>query len=366
MFVGLFRRAVIYIKEVQDVGLFALMSDSRLFMALSQSPIMYITLPFIGLLLTLLAIMNGYDLAKASNKNFDKWFEFTTSAVCAVLSSISLYGAALSAIYGFTFTAGIWFFVSSIALASTHQMVMLGLNIYRAHESLPGSAQRMHYIQAAINKLFALGLLTAVTGSIVFVMLLPIAPAIGTAFALTAVAITLANILWQIIPHNWKLFIKGQLCLGKPEPIQMDQSHHNIAPDPSVQKDIKHHRIFTHCDYSAEVKGMDLKKAEGYLQQLITRKIAVLQNDSVPATDKNNQKAEVLTKILSALTRHTEISSKTELLKQYPLAFQSFWAEKGEVEQLFEAASVLSTKYKEGVRTNSFPADDFESQRCSV
>lgn len=360
MSVGLFQKAVLYIKEIQEAGLFALMANSRIFIIFSFTPLYYVMLPFIGLLVTVLAVMNGYHLAQASNKNFDKWFGFISSTTCAVLASVSLYGAALSTVYGVAFLAGPWFFLSSVVLASCHQLVMLVLNGYRAYESSEGSSQRMHYIQAALNNLFILGLLTAAVGTVAFVMLFPIAPILGTVFALTAASLTLVNILWRILPHNWKQSIKGLLHLGKPELLEQEPLHHSQEsiniPDSSFNKEVTHHRIFTRFDYSTQVKAMDLKAGEAYLQRLILRKIAVLQDDSLPRDEKNNQKAEVITAVSLALTRHTAIS-KTTLLKQYPLAFQSFWAEKGDVEQLFDAALVLCDKYEQGLKNNLTPVE---------
>ncbi|MCL9684375.1 hypothetical protein [Legionella maioricensis] len=354
------QRAVQYVKEVQDVGFFALMSDSRIFMFFTGTPLYYVMFPFMGFLLTISALFNGYHLAKARNKNLDQWFGFITSAVCAVLASISLYGAAISTAYGLSFAAGPWFFFSSVLVAAFHQLAMLGLNGYRAYESLQGSAQRMHYIQAVINNLFVLGLLTAVVGAVAFVMLFPVAPAVGSAFALTAVTFTLLNILWRFTPHNWKLSIKGLLHLGKPEPIEQEQpteSSELISTlDAGLQHDHLYHRIFTRCDYSAVVKAMEPTAGEAYLQKIITRKIAVLQGSSAHEMEKNTQKAAFLADISSALNEHRAMNKK-ELLRTYPLAFQSFWADKGDVEQLFDAAKVLFDKRERQIILDATPVE---------
>ncbi len=352
------QRSVQYIKEIQDVGFFALMADSRIFMFFTGTPLYYVMLPFMGFLLTVSALTNGYFLSKANNKNLDQWFGFIISAVCAALASISLYGGAISTAYGLSFVAGPWFFFSSVLVAAFHQLAMLGLNGYRAYESPQGSVQRMHYIQAVLNNLFTLGLLTAVVGAVAFVMLFPIAPAVGSAFALTAVALTLLNILWRFIPHNWKLSIKGLFYLGKPEPIPQEQSTESSALvstlDNGLQHDEQYQRLFTRCDYSAEVRAMELATGEAFLQKIITRKIAVLQDPSVPETEKNCQKAAFLADISSALTHHSRMNKK-ELLRTYPLAFQSFWAEKGEVEQLFDAAMVLFDKRERQIMLEATP-----------
>ncbi len=363
MLVRLVQKLVSYTKEVQDTVLFGLMSDERLFSALSASPLLYITMPFIGILMTITTIINGYRLAKASNKNFDQWFNFLTSLGCAILASISLYGGAIAGVYDFTFAVGPWFFFASTALAFLHQSVMLGLNAYRAYESLSGSAQRMHYVQAAVNNLFIMGLLTAVLGAVTFVMLFPtVAPALGSALALTAVGFTLAHIAWKVLPHNWKLFIKGLLFLGKPEPAPAPQDELVSTPElegalnSNVTNEGQHHRLFTRPDYSAAVKEMTPKRGEAYLHQVILRKIAVLDNPSVPQTDKISQKIKCLSEMDQALTGHAKIN-KTDLLDRYPLAFQSFWAEKGDVEQIFDAARIVITKYEQQNNVIDAPTD---------
>ncbi len=363
MLVRLIQKFASYTKEVQDTILFGLMSDARLFSALSASPILYVTMPFIGILMTITAIINGYRLAKASNKNFDQWFNFLTSLGCAILASISLYGGAIAGVYDFTFAAGPWLFFASSALAFFHQTVMLGLNAYRAYESPSGSAQRMHYVQAAVNNLFLMGLLTAVLGALTFVMLFPaVAPALGSALALTAVGFTLAHIAWNVLPHNWKLFIKGLLFLGKPEATPTPQDEIVNTPElegalnSNVTNDGQHHRLFTRPDYSAAVKEMTPEKGEAYLHQVILRKIAVLDNPSVPQTDKVSEKVKCLSEIDQALTRHAKVN-KTDLLDRYPLAFQSFWAEKGDVEQIFKAAKTVIAKYEQQNNIADIPVE---------
>ncbi len=352
------QRAVQYIKEIQEVGFFALMSDSRIFMFFTGTPLYYVMLPFMSFLLTVSALINGYHLLKARNKNLDQWFGFITSAICAILASISFYGSAIATAYSLSFVAGPWFFLGSVLVAAFHQLTMLGLNGYRAYESPQGSAQRMHYIQAALNNLFALGLLTAVVGAVAFVMLFPIAPAVGSAFALTAVAFTLLNILWRFIPHNWKLSIKELLYLGKPEATEREQpaisSELINTLDTGLQHDGQYHRLFTCCDYSAAVKTMELTQSEAYLQKVIARKITVLQDPPASELEKNAQKVAFLTDISFALHHHMAMNKK-ELLRTYPLAFQSFWAEKGEVEQLFDAVKVLFDKRERQIMLDMIP-----------
>jgi hypothetical protein len=348
MAAGMLQKAVLYIKETQDIGLFGVMADSRWFAAFSGSPFFFVMLPFIGILLTVLAAINGYQLAIAENKNFDKWFGFAISGVCAALASISLYGAVIATSLGVAFAAGPWFFLGSVVLAGIHQGVMLGLNLYRAYESLSGSSQRMHYIQAALNNSFILSLLTAISGAAIFVMLTPVAPIVGSACAIAAVAITGINMLWRLIPHNWKLSIKEYLHLGKPdlvlneEQIHLSIKSYNVASfhSPLISS---HTRLFAPFDYSAAIKSLDLITSSNYMKEVLSQKIDVLNAHSTVKNDINSQKIDFLLHLSNQLDEDTVIS-KSDLLKKYPLAFQSFWAEKGEVEQIFDAVMAVQNK----------------------
>ncbi|MBL7479022.1 hypothetical protein [Legionella bononiensis] len=352
MILGIIQKAIAYTKEVQEVGLFGVMADSRLFAAFSGSPFYYVMLPFIGILLTLSAAISGYQLAIAENKNFDKWFGFIVSGLCAVLASVSLYGAVIASAMKVTFAAGPWFFLSSVVLAGLHQAIMLGINAYRAYESLSGSAQRMHFIQAALNNAFILGLLTAISGAITFVMLTPVAPFLGTACALTAVLLTGVNLVWRMIPYNWKLSIKELFHLNKPIVINIDQLDLSALkidiPDLSATISISSQRLFSQIEYSSVLKTMELSQAHVYIKDIINRKIELLNSSSTPKNDKNIQKLNLLTQ-LSTQLNDKQLISKADLLSTYPLAFQSFWSEKGDVEQIFDAVLSLQDKHEPGL-----------------
>lgn len=53
----------------------------------------------------------------------------------------------------------------------------------------------------------------------------------------------------------------------------------------------------------------------------------------------------LLKKLLSVLEYPAELSKK-DVIAIYPLVFQSFWVEKGEVEQLFDAVMVFQNNYQ--------------------
>ena len=215
-------------------------------------------------------------------------------------------------------------FPGFVAAATFHQLVMLGLNAYRMIENPDDSDQMRHYTQAVFNNLFSLGLLTAVTGAVVFVMISPVAPAVGSACALTAVFFTSLNIVWRIIPTPWKDYLKGHFELANTNDLGEEESLELVelvSESPALEHDVQHHRIFSKCDYSALVKTMDFNSGEAYLQRLFNRKIAVLDNPSQSQDDKNNQKAGMLREVLFALSKH-KVIPKGYLLKKYPLAFK--------------------------------------------
>ncbi|CAM4441495.1 MAG: hypothetical protein LEGION0403_FIIPPAGN_00104 [Legionella sp.] len=354
MLVNEFHKAITYIRETQEVALFSTMADARWYSAFGGSPLFFIMLPFIGILLTLNALINAYKFTKANNKNLDQWFNLITSATCAVLASISLYGAVLSAFMGLSFAAGPWFFLSSLSVGFTHQTVMMSINFYRAYESWDDRSLRMHHVQAALNNLFILGLLSAAVGSVFFIMLFPsVAPTLGMACAMSAAAFTLFDMMWRTFPHNGKLWIKGALHLGKSELFQ-NSMHAQMAQalrlgDEDAQEiNPNHHRLFTRFAYCNEVKCMTVEQASSYLTRIIQRKINAYGDEAiVPHDAKTKDKITVLNKLITVITNKDDaLLSKDTLITQFPLAFQSFWVEKGDVEQLCDAVSELQEKLK--------------------
>ncbi|PWY56361.1 hypothetical protein DGG96_02945 [Legionella qingyii] len=344
MFVTHFQKAITYIRETQEIALFATMADARLSAAFSASPLFYIILPFIGFLLTVNALINGFQLAKASNRNVDRWLLFATSAICAALASVSLYGAALSKILGFSFAAGPWFFFSSLLVALTHQFMMFGINLYRAFESPKDSIQRMHYMQAALSNAFAMAFLASALGAVVFVLLFPMAPVLGAGFSITAVLFTGVDLLWRMAPYSVKQLIKGWLHLSKPDVTQdavVNQAA--IFNSKTNEEEPKHHRMFTCCDYSAVIRKMDSAAVKAYLLELIQNKLKLLESKFDPKNEKINDKISLLKTLLKAIENPQKISKKN-VRATYPLAFQSFWADKGDVEQILDAVIAFQDK----------------------
>ena len=350
MFLNLFKKGISAVKELHEMAFFAVMADEDIFFIFSGSPIYFVMLPLIGMLATVQALINGFELSKANNKNFDRWLGVVVSAVCATLTSISLYGLAIASYYELSFALGPWFFLASIGVALTQQLTLFSLNCYRAYEALSNSAQRMHYVQAALNNLFQVGLLATVVGALTFVMLTPVAPALGSAFAIAAVSMSALHMLWRIMPSSWRAKIKAHLDLDKPkfgednvytEPLTDElRKKLNSEPDHSYQ------RLFTKRDYAAEIQHKTYDQGVLYLQRVIQEKINIYTNKPIPLSEKDEQKKTLLLKLLPTIDADTSFTKK-QILKFYPLAFQSFFVEKSEVEQIVDAALLLQEKHQE-------------------
>jgi hypothetical protein len=344
MFLNLFKKGVSYIKDLHEMALFAIMSNEEFFFIFNGTPLYFVMLPMIGLLFTAQLMMKGYELSKANNKNLDQWLGFIVSALSASLASISLYGSVVATYLGLNFVLGPWFFLASIGVALVHQLTMIGLNLYRAYESLSGSSQRMHYVQASLNNVFHVTLISAVAGAVIFVMLTPIAPMIGSVCALTAVALTGVNILWKILTPQWRRAIKNHLEL---EPESELEQTSDLIRSKKLTLEPEHHykRMFTTWDHSAAIKSKNYDEGLTYLQKIIKQKIDLFNSNPLSHSEKNKQKNALLIRLSNLLNSNSDSSLfKEHLLKDYPLAFQSFWAEKGEVEQIVDAAKLLKEK----------------------
>jgi hypothetical protein len=179
-------------------------------------------------------------------------------------------------------------------------------------------------------------------------MLLPqVAPLVGMGCAITVCVSTVLDIIWRILPHNFKLAIKGFLNLSKPDLIPDEELGPSAKTKPIVDKDpteqdVQHHRLFTCFDYSAVVRKMDFNNGKEYLCQKISNKKESYPESAV-RDPKTKDKISLLTILLAAINDGAKISKK-DLLERYPLAFQSFWVEKGDVEQLFDAVVAFKKK----------------------
>ena len=80
-------------------------------------------------------------------------------------------------------------------------------------------------------------------------------------------------------------------------------------------------------------------RAITYLKnEVIPQKLTLYQELATSKSEKNQQKEAALKHVLEALEHATPVN-KEEIVKKYPRVFQSFWREKGETEQIFDAVN---------------------------
>lgn len=334
---GFLPKVILYLREIQELALFTIMANKRWFMAFGSSPLFFVMMPSIAVLFTLSTMLDGIRLSEAENKNIDKCLPFAIAVICTILSSISLYGAVIAKLMGVLFPQGAMFFYSSMLLAAMGQATLLVINTRRVVESDLGSLERHYFLQSALSNLFNLAILVAALAAVYAVLLFPAASQFGSAYALTVVVFSAANMLWQILPKPWKSSIKNTLAIS-------ETVEEPVAPSPivSVAKTAHPYRLFTNVNHCQRIRSMDSIQATQYLEDLLIKKEKSLHQQLVPGAHKEKDKLALVKDLQMAIRNRTPIS-KQAALKSYPLAFQSFWYEKGEVEQLFDAVHSLTS-----------------------
>ncbi len=337
------KKGLLYLKEIQDLMLFGAMSNSRLNAAFLASPYYYVVLPMMGGLLSIFALFDAYDLVKASNRNLDKWLQFLVSAFCALLANVSIYGVLIAAFYGVTFAAAPWLFLSSVLIGTCYQLTMVGIDVFRAFMSPTRSSLQMHFVQSALNHIFLTLLMMAITGCVAFVMLSPIAPILGTAFAVVTVSMVGASLLWRVLLPSWKEEIKRFLNISKPvigEIIKPQDSKVESTPLEKHDDPTNYTSFFAQRDYAEDICTKDFNTASSYILRLIETKINRYDPESPNHSDKIKDKIAVLGYVAASI-QNSKSFTKNDLIKSHPQAFQSFWLQTGEVEAIVDAALIL-------------------------
>lgn len=361
MSVSVIQKGLFYIKEVQEVVLFGVMVDARLYAMFASSALYYVMFPMLGFIFTAFAFINLYQLVQAKNRHAELYFNFIVSAIQAFCAGTSLYGGVIATLMGTTFALGPLFFQASILFGVAHQGLMLGLNLTRAYQAPKDSALRKHYLQAAMNNLFILALLGILTGTVVFCILAPVSPYLAAGFAMATVAITLMAMGWRLAPDSLKQRFKKAIGLGKPvhepEPVQDD---YGLCCSSDVQAlrtidPLPHAKLFVAPDYSEIVrrKPTYAQKCDSVLF-LIERKISELSNVS-------GDKALHKKAFLECLKRHIE-GNRLQKSSYYYNRFQadvfhSFLRDKSDTARILDAAMLL---YPEAHKIND------EDRACLV
>ena len=331
------RTGLLYCKEFLQMTLFSGISNSHWIMAFNASPLSLLVKGFLGISLVLLALLQALQFILAANKNLDGLLGALSSLTSSVLSNVSLYSGILGRIFGFTFAAGPWFFVAGISIGLLYQLTMTGLNLYRAFSADPGSAQRMHYVQASLNNGFNILQMCIMLPAVILVMIAPVSPVAAGIFCLLVVVLVAINCTWRLAPVDKKEQLKNTLGLGKP-----DESNNLVetTPSPSMTsiKVSENHcpGLFSTSDYTANLKKLETHEAmHEYLQVCLEKKLAKIDQGSVNL--KNLNKKATLLRLQNVLSGLEVMPSKIKLQNEHPGVFQSFWSDKGEVEQIVEA-----------------------------
>lgn len=354
------QKADLTVKEIGEASLFAFFSNTKWFNILNVTVGHFILLPIIGLTFSLHAILEWIKLYRAKNKNADKWFSVIAVTLSAMVAIASMSGTiSLEIISASAFAAGPWLFVSSLGILAFYQLSMLAINLFRAWQAPSNSAERKGYLQASFNNLFFSVLLGVATAAVVFAMLSPVGPVIMATVASVASVMILASITWRLMSHfkpEWVSAIKTFVGVNKPANEQLSNTLEHTNGLQAVNSDDEsmddndalitsatsvhfagtffrpayhRHRVQVLIDNG---KG---EQAKDYLIRSIKAKRASFDS----ATDaKSLVKSKHLGDLLNILQgQSTELVSNLDIPQD---AHQSFWAKKGDTEQLYDAVKL--------------------------
>jgi|GEM_PF-6510887 len=205
------------IKDHLNMMLFLEMSNAQWIMAFNASPVSLGILPILATSMLVISAIQIYQFYKQKNKSVDGWINTIGGTLASVLANISIYGGIVAVWAGVSFAAGPWIFLAAASVGLVNQAVMFALHMKRAIQSPENSVQRMEHVQATIHHALMLIMCAVIVTSVVFVMLTPAAPMVGTVFSLLVVSLIAAAMIWRCLPHERKLAIKAFFGMGKPE-----------------------------------------------------------------------------------------------------------------------------------------------------
>ncbi len=341
------QKGILYLKDAQDALLLAMLTSEDYFYFLLNSPLYFVLLPLFGIFLLALAALRGYQLTKAINKNFDGWFAFLTALSSAVLGSTAVFGYMIAAAFHLSFAAAPAILLASIVVTFSYQLIMAGVDFYRAKQSPAHSQQRLDYIKTGLQHLFLATLLILTATAVYLLILSPALYFVGSACALTAAVLTLGHVFWRVIPAHWQQAIircivniipaLKNLCQPT-EQATINTATTNSSPiKKAALTPVQHYdSLFVPPNYCDVVRNATLEEAQQYLQQVIEQK------NGLATSPKPQQQQQW--QLLNYLTKSKSIFCLKQLAKDFPLAFQSFWTNKSEFEELVTAILMLHKK----------------------
>ncbi|MBA2650537.1 MAG: hypothetical protein H0U75_13275 [Legionella sp.] len=323
------KTVTINLRDLLLATMFSAFSNTTWLNLFKNSPISLINKASLGIVTLILASLQCYYFYHAVNKNFEGWFNTISTIISTGLTSLATYGELLAGLLGFGFAAGIWIFIAGLAVGMVNQLVEAGLNLHRSKQALHGSAQSKHYLQAAIfHGLNASSLGITITALIVS-FIIPVAPLVVTFICLSVVGFGLANIAWRFGSEGTKDRIKQGMGLAKPT--------HEITLRQELKKFPENNPSLQTIALDSEATEKSNLKKQQHLNTLLSEKLDGWQKNYQGVKIESKKKVVALLK--SNITTPWNIPSKTEIATKYPKAFQSFWREKGEVEQLYEVVA---------------------------
>jgi hypothetical protein len=343
------RKATLGVKETGESGLFTIFSNRAWLQAFNASAFHFILMPIMGLTFLINMAIDWYQLKKAANKNYLLWLSVFASTLSALAANTAIWGTLTADILGTSFAAGPWFFIVALSIGLAMNSLMFALNLYQAFKAPKGSGERVAYLQSAVNSVFNMLILGAIMATVSVALISPAGPLITMAIALTAVALTLANLSWRLMPHDWKLAIKGVFGFAKPD--NDLTSELTVKPTVKLTETIKPKvvsSLFSQGYRSLDVKKFlasdDLENALNYLKDTIALKSITLSttNDS-----KSIHKRAILSKMQQYLEAPQEnyLPSKSEVLIAHSKAFQSRLRTKGDIEDIYDAVNLYKSHF---------------------
>ncbi len=335
-------------KEAGEVTLFSFLTKSERFEAFNTSFLHYILLPLLGLTFIINAIFEWKRLLNAYNKNFETVLGAGSATLTAVLANASIIGTLAT---GGAFAAGPFLFIGALGAGLVSLTTLLGLNLYRAFKAPKGSVERQHYLQAAANNAFNMLAVGIISTLVVFAMISPAGPALLLGFSIAAMTMTALNLTWRFMPKSFKDTIKSVFGLKKPEPLKT-----NYQPEPREQAELAAEQqatpkavapsatLFPSSFRQYRVKALldkgKVDEAKAYLVDVIEKKEALL-TPTMGTSGKSAHKLSLLAHLKAVVNGGEALLTKVEVMHNYHLAFQSFFAGStgGDVEDIYNAVA---------------------------
>lgn len=350
-----FRKAVLTLKDLLEMGFFATTLNLSIFSIFMLSPAFIIMMPLFGISLMVLSIIQFRQFSLEYNTNFEGILKFLNGLINATLPGlisatmllfiflafISAQPVVVFGWVGFILVNAPLLLLISASLTLLTQGLLWGLSVLRWYESPANSPQSSHFLQASIGYLFDAVTSASVLSTVLVLLLLPVTPYLITALALSSLVILASNIAWRFAPVTFKSGIKS--AFGIEEPLIEEgvcsfvKDNNQSEPTCDIKIANRGSRLFTAPDHLSTIKSICSTEFEKkYLMKNIEQKLVALS--TATAGEKTSAKQNLLLEIRDQLNSdQPKTINKNNLVIESPEVFKSFWCEKGEIESLTDA-----------------------------